>query len=101
MNRCTSPLACPASRASAWPAADAGAVFSHRERWGNHAALCAVTWSERDAKFPRGMEAPFQPGAVLAGKYVVERMIGQGGSGFVLAAQHLVLKQRVAVKLLH
>ena len=47
------------------------------------------------------MEGPFQPGAVLAGKYVVERTIGKGGSGFVLAAQHLVLKQRVAVKLLH
>lgn len=47
------------------------------------------------------MEGPFQPGTVLAGKYVVERLIGKGGSGFVLAAQHLVLKQRVAVKLLH
>ena len=47
------------------------------------------------------MEAPFQPGAVLAGKYVILREIGRGGSGFVLAAEHVVLKQRVAVKLLH
>jgi tRNA A-37 threonylcarbamoyl transferase component Bud32 len=45
--------------------------------------------------------SPFQPGEVLAGKYVVERFVGQGGTGIVLAARHTMLDQRVAVKLLH
>ncbi len=40
------------------------------------------------------------PGDVLAGKYRVERVIGHGGMGIVVAAQHLVLDERVAIKLL-
>jgi hypothetical protein len=47
------------------------------------------------------MRSPFQPGDVLAGKYVVEGFVGQGGTGIVLAARHTLLNQRVAVKLLH
>jgi serine/threonine-protein kinase len=41
-----------------------------------------------------------EPGALLAGKYRVERLLGRGGMGAVFAAQHEILKQRVAVKLL-
>ncbi len=40
----------------------------------------------------------FQPGTVIAGKYRVERLIGQGGMGVVLAARHLGLDEMVAVK---
>jgi tRNA A-37 threonylcarbamoyl transferase component Bud32 len=40
------------------------------------------------------------PGDVLAGKYRIERLIGQGGMGAVFAAEHMLLNQRVAVKLL-
>src|SRR5580704_16732396 len=40
------------------------------------------------------------PGDVLAGKYRVERLLGRGGMGAVFAAEHLLLNQRVAVKLL-
>jgi eukaryotic-like serine/threonine-protein kinase len=40
------------------------------------------------------------PGAVLAGKYRVERMLGEGGMGVVVAAYHEALDQRVALKLL-
>jgi serine/threonine-protein kinase len=40
------------------------------------------------------------PGDVLAGKYRIERLIARGGMGAVFAAQHLLLDQRVAVKLL-
>jgi serine/threonine-protein kinase len=41
-----------------------------------------------------------QEGAVLAGKYRVERLLGAGGMGYVVAAIHEQLDQRVAVKLL-
>ncbi len=39
-------------------------------------------------------------GAILDGKYRVERVLGRGGMGVVLAAVHLQLGQRVALKLL-
>jgi serine/threonine-protein kinase len=39
-------------------------------------------------------------GDVLAGKYRVERVLGAGGMGVVLAAQHLDLEKRVAIKLM-
>jgi serine/threonine-protein kinase len=39
-------------------------------------------------------------GDVIGEKYVVERVIGQGGMGIVLAARHAELQQRVAVKVL-
>lgn len=41
-----------------------------------------------------------EPGQVLAGKYRVERLLGQGGMGVVLAAHHLELEIKVALKLL-
>ena len=39
-------------------------------------------------------------GAVLAGKYRVERVLGQGGMGVVVQAMHLQLGQPVAMKFL-
>jgi eukaryotic-like serine/threonine-protein kinase len=39
-------------------------------------------------------------GDVLAGKYRVERVLGKGGMGVVVAAKHLQLGQRVAIKFL-
>src|SRR5258708_7242246 len=39
-------------------------------------------------------------GSVLGGKYVVEGILGQGGMGVVVAARHIELDQRVAVKCL-
>ena len=43
---------------------------------------------------------PFPPGDVLAGKYRVERLLGEGGMGLVVVATHLQLEQRVALKFL-
>ena len=40
-------------------------------------------------------------GDVVAGKYEVERIIGEGGMGVVVAARHKQLGELVAVKLLH
>ena len=45
-------------------------------------------------------EVPVQPGDVLAGKYRVERILGIGGMGAVVAAIHMELDQRVALKFL-
>jgi eukaryotic-like serine/threonine-protein kinase len=45
------------------------------------------------------MDVP-QVGDVIAGRYVVERVLGQGGMGVVLAARHQQLGELVAIKLL-
>ncbi|WP_437666021.1 protein kinase domain-containing protein [Sorangium sp. So ce1182] len=47
------------------------------------------------------MSAPVAEGQILSGKYRVERILGQGGMGVVVAALHEQLHQRVAIKLLH
>jgi eukaryotic-like serine/threonine-protein kinase len=46
------------------------------------------------------MEAPVREGEVLAGKYRVDRVLGVGGMGVVVAATHLQLEERVALKFL-
>ena len=46
------------------------------------------------------MSAPVAEGQVLAGKYRVERILGQGGMGVVVAATHEQLQQKVALKFL-
>lgn len=40
------------------------------------------------------------PGQILAGKYRVDRVLGVGGMGVVVAATHLHLDERVAIKFL-
>jgi serine/threonine-protein kinase len=45
-------------------------------------------------------EPPVAIGATIAEKYVVERVLGEGGMGIVLAARHRDLDQRVAIKCL-
>jgi serine/threonine-protein kinase len=45
-------------------------------------------------------QSPVRPGDVLAGKYRVERVLGVGGMGVVVAALHLQLDERVALKFL-
>jgi serine/threonine-protein kinase len=44
--------------------------------------------------------AGLQPGDVLAGKYRVERVLGAGGMGVVVAAHHIQLDEKVALKFL-
>lgn len=41
------------------------------------------------------------PGNVLAGRYRLDRQLGEGGMGVVWAATHVVTRKPVAVKLLH
>jgi serine/threonine-protein kinase len=42
----------------------------------------------------------FRAGAILCGKYRIDRVVAEGGLGIVLAATHLQLGQRVAIKYL-
>jgi serine/threonine-protein kinase len=41
-----------------------------------------------------------EPGDVVAGKYRIEKIAGEGGMGVVFSAHHLVLDRRVALKVL-
>jgi serine/threonine-protein kinase len=46
------------------------------------------------------IEAPFLKGEKIAGRYVVDRVLAEGGMGIVLAARHLELDEMVAIKFL-
>ena len=45
-------------------------------------------------------DTAFAPGRIIAGKYRVERALGAGGMGMVVAATHLTLGNLVAIKVL-
>jgi serine/threonine-protein kinase len=45
--------------------------------------------------------SPVAPGELVVGKYRVDRVIGAGGMGIVVAATHVELEQKVALKFLH
>lgn len=49
---------------------------------------------------PAQSSQPIQLGEVVADKYRVDRVLGEGGMGIVVAATHLHLEQRVALKFL-
>jgi serine/threonine protein kinase len=49
---------------------------------------------------PPDADATPPPGAILAGKYLIEKTLGQGGMGLVLGARHTQLDERVAIKCL-
>lgn len=45
-------------------------------------------------------DTPFLPGEVIGDRYVVERVLAEGGVGVVVAAKHLELEETVAIKFL-
>ncbi|HEX4339806.1 MAG TPA: serine/threonine-protein kinase [Polyangiaceae bacterium] len=48
-----------------------------------------------------GPTSQLPPGTVVAGRYVLKRMLGHGGAASVYAAEHVVVKRSVALKLPH
>ena len=60
---------------------------------GRKTAVTATTDAVALAKGP-------SPGTIIAGKYEVESLLGFGGMGLVIAARHLQLDDRIAIKLL-
>lgn len=56
--------------------------------------------SEEEAQKPEETRPPLQVGDIVADKYRVEEVIGQGAMGFVFAAEHTHLGHRVALKVL-
>ncbi|HVJ92793.1 MAG TPA: serine/threonine-protein kinase [Labilithrix sp.] len=51
------------------------------------------------AAVPASAQLP-RPGDTIAGKYVLERLLGQGGMGAVFAAKHIKLSKAVAIKIM-
>ena len=49
---------------------------------------------------PETIRTSIQPGELLANKYRVDRVLGEGGMGVVIAATNEALRQKVAIKLL-
>ena len=45
-------------------------------------------------------ETEVRPGDILAGKYRIEQVLGRGGMGVVVAATHIQLDERIALKFL-
>src|SRR5687767_12828798 len=71
---------------------------------GSATALAPRRISQHSLRLPclgaaRSMKIP-AIGDVLADKYAVEAIVGHGGMGVVLAARHLELDERVAIKLI-
>jgi serine/threonine protein kinase len=52
------------------------------------------------AAMPAAPSLPVPVGELVAGKYRIERVLGHGGMGVVVAAMHEQLRQRVAIKML-
>jgi eukaryotic-like serine/threonine-protein kinase len=61
----------------------------------------AVISSSPAAKIERVARAPLQVGAVIGERYRVVKLLGEGATGTVYAAEHIPLRKKVAIKILH
>ncbi len=63
--------------------------------------MTALAWNEKGALVTQLASVdPIQVGDVVAGKYRVDRVLGEGGMGIVVAATHEQLDERVALTFL-
>jgi serine/threonine-protein kinase len=65
----------------------------------NSATKAEGTREPKSTRPPGGPEALV--GVVLSGRYLIERLIGEGGMGAVYQAEHTHMRKRMAVKVLH
>jgi eukaryotic-like serine/threonine-protein kinase len=63
------------------------------------ARAAASRKAERPSLRPGGPESLV--GTTLSGRYLIERLIGEGGMGAVYQAEHTHMRKRLAVKVLH
>ena len=68
--------------------------FQEREAPGGPCPYCGFDLAENEKKFPVALRA----GTVLNGRYIVGRVLGQGGFGITYLAWDTKLEARVAVK---
>lgn len=61
---------------------------------------CPLRTATSALPFPAVIRCPVNAGDIIASKYHVEHILGQGGMGVVVAARHMQLGQRVAIKFL-
>src|SRR5258708_37658668 len=61
--------------------------------WGPRAETMPAVASSGTVAFD-----PFAPGCIVAGKYLVESVLGEGGIGVVVRAKHIQLDQTCALK---
>jgi serine/threonine protein kinase len=63
---------------------------------------CAISMSRPNTPMAQEVFAllPINIGDVVAGKYVVEGLLGAGAMGAVVAARHQILNQKVAIKIM-
>ena len=52
----------------------------------------------KGSRRPSNPGLPVFPGTIIAGKYRVGDLLGEGGMGFVVAATHSELKTKFAIK---
>ena len=77
-----------------------------RGRVADHAATCAACHAVIDGLMTQHGEVPavrtgaLAVGSVISDKFRIDQVLGVGGMGFVVAATHLELGNRVAIKLM-
>src|SRR5438477_7057425 len=61
----------------------------------------AASWTDVGGEVPSDLveSPPIRQGMVLAGRYVIEKIIGRGGAGVVARARDSELQQEVAIKI--
>jgi serine/threonine-protein kinase len=75
-------------------------VYARGRRYALHIVMGAENDTAEKSAPPASDDGLPKEGDIIAGKYQVEKILGKGGMGVVVAARHTSLRQHVAVKFL-